>query len=106
MAKLNLSNATFENNVDRPKKRFELKIEEQTAFIEYILTKDNVIYLTHTEVPDALEGNGVGSALVKKSLAYIKEQGYRLVPLCPFVAAYIKKHPELGKDILKEGYNI
>ena len=106
MDKIDLSSAVLINNTQSPKKRFELKVKDQVAFIEYILAKGDVIYLVHTEVPESLEGNGLGSTLVKKTLEYIKNKGYALVPLCPFVAAYLKKHPELGKEILKEGYSI
>ncbi|UZO82482.1 N-acetyltransferase [Aquimarina sp. ERC-38] len=101
-----LSKLELVNNTELPKKRFELKVGENTAIIEYILTKDDVIYLTHTEVPRQLEGQGVGSTIVKKTLAYIKEKGYKLVPLCPFVAAYLKRHPELGEGILQKGYTV
>lgn len=99
------------NSIDSPlvlneaKKRFELEVEGKTAFIEYILTNDNSMFLTHTEVPVALEGKGVGSAIVSKTLEYIKEKGYTLAPLCPFVAAYVKRHPD-WKSILAKGYNV
>jgi uncharacterized protein len=99
------------NSIDSPlvlneaKKRFELEVEGKTAFIEYILTNDNSMFLTHTEVPAALEGKGVGSAIVSKTLEYIKEKGYTLAPLCPFVAAYVKRHPD-WKSILAKGYNV
>ena len=56
------------NNESGQKKRFELQIAEETAFIEYIQTKNNVIYLTHTEVPRSLEGMGLGSLIVSKTL--------------------------------------
>lgn len=87
------------------KKRFELEAEGKTAFIEFILTNENIMFLTHTEVPVALEGKGVGSAIVSKTLEYIKEKGYTLAPLCPFVAAYVKRHPD-WKSILAKGYNV
>ena len=64
-----------------------------------------MIYLTHTEVPRELEGKGIGSQLVEKTLQDIERQGLRLVPLCPFVAAYIKKHPEWRRIVMK-GINI
>ena len=63
------------------------------------------MYLTHTEVPKALEGKGVGKSIVEKSLNYIKDHDYKLAPLCPFVAAYVKRHPE-WQSILARGYNI
>lgn len=91
--------------LNEEKKRFELEAEGKIAFIEYILNNENIMFLTHTEVPIGLEGKGVGSAIVSKTLSYIKEKGYTLAPLCPFVAAYIKRHPE-WKTILAKGFNV
>jgi uncharacterized protein len=87
------------------KGRFELEVEGHVAFIEYMITIQGIIFLTHTEVPKALNGKGVGSAIVTKTLNWIKEKGYPLAPLCPFVAAYVKRHPE-WKEILAPGYNV
>ncbi|NBL64786.1 N-acetyltransferase [Flavobacterium sp. NST-5] len=87
------------------KKRFELKMDNHISFIEYIVNNENIMFLTHTEVPTELEGKGVGSSLVVKTLEFLKENNYKLAPLCPFVAAYVKRHPE-WKSILANGYNI
>ncbi|RPE09262.1 N-acetyltransferase [Chitinophaga lutea] len=73
--------------------RFELVIDGHTAFILYRHVPGKTT-LIHTEVPEALEGRGAGNAIVEKTLHYIEEQGDKLVPLCPFVLAYIKRHPE------------
>lgn len=97
------NSSELEKNED--KGRFELEFDGHIAFIEYKVNRDGVIFLTHTEVPPALEGRGVGSAIVSKTLEWIKEQGTPLAPLCPFVAAYIKRHP-LWKEILAPGYHI
>ena len=86
------------------KKRFETKVENELAIIEYIKAKDT-IYLTHTEVPRALEGKGIGSKLVKEVLGIVESEGYKLAPMCPFVAAYIKRHTE-WKRILAPNYNV
>lgn len=91
--------------LNQEKKRFELEVEGKIAFIEFILNNENIIFLTHTEVPIGLEGKGVGSAIVSKTLNYIKEKGYTLAPLCPFVAAYVKRHPE-WKTLLAKGFNV
>lgn len=99
----NISETKLVNNQE--KKRFELEVEGKVAFIEYILNNENIMFLTHTEVPIGLEGKGVGSAIVSKVLDYIKEKGYTLAPLCPFVAAYLKRHPE-RKEILAKGFNV
>ncbi|MAY23342.1 MAG: GNAT family N-acetyltransferase [Flavobacteriaceae bacterium] len=91
--------------LDNPeKKRFEAPIEGKIAFIEYIRAKD-AIYLTHTEVPESLGGRGIGSALVKEVLQQIEGEGLLLAPLCPFVAGYLKKHPEWQR-LLAKGYHV
>ncbi len=72
--------------------------------IEYIRAGDR-IFLTHTEVPPELEGKGIGSDLIRKTLEDVGLKGLTLIPLCPFVASYIKRHPEWKKLVLK-GVNI
>ena len=85
--------------------QYEFRIGDLIPRIEYIKTKNGEIYLTHTEVPSALEGKGVGSSLVRLALDDIERQQLRLVPLCPFVAGYVQKHPE-WKRLVMEGVNI
>ena len=63
--------------------------------------KDGVIYLTHTEVPMELGGKGIGSQLVEKVLLDIEKKDLRLVPLCPFVAGYIQKHPDWKRIVMR-----
>ncbi len=104
-----MSNYTEEsliNNDTGSKKRFELHIKGYTAFMEYLLSNEQIIYLTHTEVPSQLEGQGVGSAMASKVLTYIKQQGLKMAPLCPFLAAYLKRHPEEAEGLLAPGYSI
>jgi predicted GNAT family acetyltransferase len=74
--------------------RFELDADGHVAFSEY-QRADNAITFMHTEVPKALEGRGIGSSLVRGALEIAKAQGLAVKARCPFVAAYIKKHPEL-----------
>lgn len=73
--------------------RYEFDIENSTAFIQYKKTKTS-IYLIHTKVPEELRGQGVGSAIVLATLRDIKDKKMTLIPSCPFVALYIKRHPE------------
>lgn len=94
------------DNKQGPKKRFELHIGDQVAFIDYIINKQGIIYLTHTEVPVALEGQGVGSAIVSKVLEHIRTEGLKMAPLCPFVAVYLKRHPEAAEGIMAPGFSI
>ncbi|MEM1336986.1 MAG: GNAT family N-acetyltransferase [Bacteroidota bacterium] len=85
-------------------KQYEFHIDRFVPRIEYIKAKEK-IYLTHTEVPKELAGKGIGTALVKQVLEDIKEKGLTLVPLCPFVALYLKRHPE-WKTLVLKGINI
>jgi len=81
----------LENNQDD--QAFEMNINGEIAFIGYEDDGDAYI-LTHTEVPESLEGKGVGSALVLKTLNYIESEGRKIDARCPFVVSYIKRHPE------------
>ena len=92
----------LKDNTDR--KQFELIVDGHTARIEYMIMA-NKIFLTHTEVPRALEGKGVGSKIVKLAFDEIEKRGLKLIPLCPFVAKYLTKHPE-WKKILADDVNI
>jgi predicted GNAT family acetyltransferase len=74
-------------------RQFELNVEGSTAIIEYKQTPSKM-FLLHTEVPPQLEGRGVGTAIIEKALQFIEAHHYKLVPLCPFVLAYLQRHPE------------
>ena len=82
---------TLQNNIEQQQYFFDLP--EGHPHIDY-RREGARIYLIHTEVPQALEGQGIGSALVKQTLMDIDEQGLKLVPSCPFVAAYVERHTE------------
>ena len=73
--------------------RFEIPIGESLAFLEYAIKNDDMIFL-HTETPPQYEGRGIGSRLARAGLEFAKENLYRVVPLCPFIEAYIVRHPE------------
>ena len=78
---------------DPARQRYELEVGSELAFIDYLRDGRNVI-MTHAEVPSALRGGGIGSALVKGALALVRERDEKVVPLCPFVAHYVRRHPE------------
>ena len=89
---MDTQNAVKDN---KQRRRFEMELEEgQTAFISYVQRRNGAVALTHTEVPDAFEGKGVGGALVKNTLELLQKEGRRIVPLCSFVAGYLRRHPE------------
>lgn len=94
----------YELKNNRINKQFEFHIDGLIPKVEYIRAKDR-IFLTHTEVPEELAGQGIGSLLIKAVLEEVERQELTLVPLCPFVAGYIKEHPEWKKLVLK-GINI
>lgn len=77
--------------------RFELESEGSIAFIDYTI-RHGLLFLIHTEVPAALRGKGIGNIIVEKVLEYAKQNNYKIVPICPFIQTYLKRHPE-WKDI-------
>ncbi len=79
---------------DNPQRsRFELDADGHIAFSNY-RRDGNTITFMHTEVPKELEGRGIGSALVRGELEIARAQGLTIAATCPFVRAYIAKHPE------------
>ena len=75
--------------------RFELDADGHIAVAYYHLAQ-GVITFTHTEVPPALSGRGIGSKLARGALEAARAQGLKVVAKCPFISAYIGKHPEFG----------
>ncbi len=78
--------------------RFELALEGHTAVLEYRMDGETIVF-THTGVPQAIGGRGIGSQLARAGLEYARARGYRVRPLCWFVAGYIERHPEY-RDLL------
>lgn len=89
---------------DKSSRQFEMEVEGRIAKVEYELNGTKM-FLTHAEVPKALAGSGVGAALVEKVFTYIEENGLRLVPMCSYVTAHLRKHPE-WKRIVEKGVEI
>lgn len=81
---------------------FELHIGEYQAFIAF-KERPSKIWLIHTESDPQLAGQGVATAVIEKTLQYLKEHHYTLFPLCPLVYAYIKKHLE-WKEIVDHSF--
>jgi predicted GNAT family acetyltransferase len=80
--------------IDNPaRSRFEMAVPGGTAIATYRRAGD-VLIVPHTEVPPELEGRGYGSALVKGVLDHARAQGLKVRPACPFVAAYLRRHPD------------
>lgn len=79
-------------------RRYELDVDGETAFAAYRLDGDTITFV-HTVVPHALEGRGVGSALVRGALDDVRARGLRVVAQCSFVAGFVDRHPEYN-DLL------
>ncbi len=74
--------------------RYELRAgDELVGLIDYRLAGD-VITLVHTEVPEAFGGQGYAARLARGALDDARSRGLRVVPSCPYVAAYVDKHPD------------
>ncbi|KAB7732608.1 N-acetyltransferase [Rudanella paleaurantiibacter] len=81
--------------------RFELDTDGHLSVVEYQMVDDETMALTHTEVHPELEGKGIGSRLVLGTLEYAERNNLYIVPICPFVVAYIKHHPEWNRIVSK-----
>jgi len=86
---------TLTDNVARS--RFEMLLEGGTAFIDY-RRSGNTLYLDHAEVPAALGGHGVGTRMVRAALELLRERGERAVPVCSFIQAFVRRHPEFAES--------
>lgn len=82
---------TIEHNVTG--KCFELKLEGHRCVLDYTLN-NQVMTVTHTGVPSELGGRGLAAEITKFALDYAQAQGWKVVPQCSYVAAYINKHSE------------
>ena len=83
---------TFSDNTERH--RFEALDGGKVAGFEEYNVLTHSIMLTHTEVLPEYEGKGVGGFLARESLAAARNMGKRVIPACPFIASYLRKHRE------------
>ncbi len=82
--------------IDNPSEsRFEMAVGKELAIAEYRI-EGNKVLLTHTEVPEALGGQGIGSKLAKGVFEAIRDSGRHAVPLCSFMAAWVARHSEFA----------
>jgi predicted GNAT family acetyltransferase len=79
--------------------QFETTVDGHVALTAYDLEDPNRIVFTHTDVPEALSGRGIAGEIVKFGLDHAREKKLTVVPQCPYVASYIKRHPEY-QDLL------
>ena len=90
---------------DNPERhRFEIDLGDSVAVAVYNLMTGKIMF-THTEVPPEHEGKGIRSALIRYSLDAARERGLKVIPICPFFAAYVQKHAEV-QDLLDDAWRI
>lgn len=95
-----MADAIYDVVQNEKKFRFEVVSGALTSKLEYRMGRDRIA-LIHTEVPDELSGQGIGSSLVKTALQYARDNELTVLPYCPFAAAYVERHPEWN-DIVGE----
>jgi predicted GNAT family acetyltransferase len=84
---------TFNVTNNETEHRYEVIADGMIAISEYELGDGEIVF-THTEVPVALEGRGIGSALARAAFADARARSLTVVPRCPFIREYIRRHPE------------
>lgn len=82
--------------------RYEVIVSGYLAQIDYE-RQENTITFIHTEVPTALEGHGIAGKLARTALEDARAKHLAVIPLCPYMASYIRKHPEY-KDLVPQQY--
>ena len=80
-------------------RRFAAAVDGGVAVLSYREGPGRVLDLDHTFVPPAARGGGIASQLAAAALEYARSNGYRIVPSCPFVAAYVARHSKY-RDLL------
>jgi predicted GNAT family acetyltransferase len=80
--------------------RFEMELHPELAFLEYRWYKGSLA-LMHTFVPDGHEGKGIAGALARHGLEFARQKEARVLVYCPFVAGFIKRHPEYGSLVIR-----
>ncbi|MEM9708064.1 MAG: GNAT family N-acetyltransferase [Pseudomonadota bacterium] len=89
-----MSEFEIEREVNGSKGRYVIRKDGAVAELTYSILSPTLVIADHTGVPDALRGTGAGKALATRLVADAKAEGFRINPLCPFVNAMRRRHPE------------
>ena len=84
--------------------RFEAVVDGELSRANYRREGD-VLYMVHTEVPRAQQGRGIAAALVTAAIDYARENELKVAPVCSYVRAYMRRHPE-SRAQLAPGYTL
>lgn len=80
------------HNADRH--RFYIPLEEGEAHLDYERIDSETVDFSHTYVSPSRRGEGLARRVVEQALEHAREEGLKVVPSCPFVASFLKDHPE------------
>jgi predicted GNAT family acetyltransferase len=91
---------------DPDRERYVAEVDGDLAgFTEYQLWKGRLLF-PHTEIDDAYSGRGIATKLIREALDGVRSKGLMIVPLCPFVARFVRKNPDymdmVDRELLKE----
>lgn len=78
-----------------------IKKGRDAGLMTYVYADTNRFIIDHTEVNEEFNGQGVGKALVEESIKYARENGLKIIPLCPFVKAMFKRYPSFDDVLYK-----
>ena len=89
-----MSEGDIRREVDGSKGRYVVVTDGHESELTYSIASPTLVIADHTGVPDVLRGKGVGKKLVERLVADAKSEGFKIMPLCPFVNAQRARHPE------------
>lgn len=89
-----MADHAISREVSGGKGRYVIRLGEDEAELTYVITSPELVIADHTFVPDSFRGTGAGAALVAQIVADARNEGFKIVPLCPFVNAQRLRRPE------------
>jgi len=87
---------------DQTAKRFVVKEDGKEAYLEYRERDDGTLDYAHTFTPEELRGRGIAGDVVGAALDWAKETDKKVIPSCPFVQTYLKRHKEYKSTIVDQ----
>lgn len=82
---------SFDIAHDTAARRFDARVDGEDSTLDYELEGD-VMTITHVNVPEPVGNRGIAAAMTEAALSYARERGLRVVPRCPYAAAYVARH--------------